>query len=141
MFDIVEVEGPVHADRVIRLYLEGSGGKRVTSAVRRALTDAIDVAVHQRLLVRLDDDVLDPGTKTLRLPAQPDVVAREIGPRRLVDVPRAEVVHLVDQLGVADQPDEARRAVREVYGLPRLTDRVRTYLDECLHYTWRPAEP
>jgi hypothetical protein len=141
LFDIVDVEGPVHSDRVIRLYVDGSGGKRVTNAVRRVLSDAIDVALSQRLLVCLDDEVLDPGGKTLRLPAQPDVAVREIGPRRPIDVPRSEIQQLIDRLDLRHRPDEAKRAVRDALGFPRLTDRIRAYLDECLHYHWRPVEP
>jgi hypothetical protein len=91
--------------------------------------------------VCLDDDVLDPGGKTLRLPAQPDVAVREIGPRRPIDVPRSEIQQLIDRLDLCHRPDEAKRAVRDALGFPRLTDRIRAYLDECLHYHWRPVEP
>ena len=61
----------------------------------------------------------------IRLPDQPPVRVRELGPRTLDEVPLDEIAELVKLLPGA--PD-MKRAILNTYGLVRLTSRADEYL-------------
>jgi hypothetical protein len=135
LLEIVREEGPVHGERAYRLYLNAAGGSEPGPELRLTFHRAIRQALRAGLLRQIDDGVSGLDETTLYAPGRPSVLVRELGPRRLPEVPRAEVAKLVRYLGLAGTAgDEAKRAVLSAYGLARLTGRASRYLDECLTY-------
>lgn len=137
LLEIISVEGPMHALRAYQLYTRAAGGQRVSKEMRRAFNRAVNAAVQRKVLAQIRDDLEGQIEKTLYVPGQPKVVARERGPRALRDIPRSEVRTVIAVLGVAGQPDaEIKRAVLNAFGLTKLTESASLYLDSCLSYTW-----
>ena len=72
--------------------------------------------------------------KVLRVPEQPDVTLRRLGPRSLTEVPPDEVAVVFalrrDEQGLAG--DAAKRRVLGIYGLKRLTADPDAHLTACL---------
>jgi len=131
--EIVAAEGPIHAERIYRLYTRAMGGHRVGPDMRRTFHKATRQALRNGLIRQLDDEIAAFDEKTLYVPGKPSILVRELGPRQLSDVPRSEVAKLIKYLDLEDAADEAvKRAVLNAYGLTRLTAKTSQYLDECL---------
>lgn len=132
---IVEIEGPVLGHRLHDAYRIAYGGQRVGKELARMLNQSIELAVRRGHIVS-DNPLNEPGVKprTFRLPSQPEVVVRELGPRTLSLVPPSELAsHLAEFAGVRElSDDELYRAVLDVLGLKRLTDNVRLVLSDAL---------
>lgn len=133
MLEIVAVEGPVLGLRLHAAYVRSSAGRRVGPQVGRILNSAVTSAVRRGLLVQ-DDPLSESGVRprTFRLPGQPEVVARELGPRTLDQVPPAElalVMHRVaSQVGQHDLGTLFRATMAE-YGIRRLGPVIRARLE------------
>jgi hypothetical protein len=136
MLEIVGAEGPMTATRAYALYNRASGGRKLTSVARAPLSSSIYWLAQERNVVLVskgeipwqDDDVV-------RMPDSPAVRVRELGPRTLEEVPLDEIAELVRRLrtaGAARDPDGAKRAVLNAYGLVRLTSRADEYLGLAL---------
>jgi hypothetical protein len=125
---IVAAEGPVSGDRIHRLYVQSSGGTRVGSQVARLLNSAVSLAVRRGALLA-DDPLGRSGVRprTYRLPDQPLVRVRELGPRDLGDVPPRELAtvmrELADRQGWDDE-EALFRGVLAQLGLKKLTKNV-----------------
>jgi len=93
---IVAVEGPVLGSRIHTAYVAAAGGSRVGKAIAHQLNSVISAATRRGLLVE-DNPLSQAGVKprTYRLPGQPSVILRELGPRGLDQVPPAELAHLL----------------------------------------------
>ena len=131
--EIVDAEGPIHAERAYRLYVLAAGGQRVGPDIRRTFHKATRQALRKGLIRQLDDGIATLDQKTLYVPGKPSTLVRELGPRQLTDVPRSEVAKLIKYLsgqGAAD--DVIKRAVLNAYGLVQLSSKRSQYLDECL---------
>jgi very-short-patch-repair endonuclease len=132
---IVEAEGPVLGHRLHDAYRDAYGGQRVGKEIARQLNRAIELAVRRRQIIA-DNPLSQPGVKpkAFRLPSQPEVVPRELGPRTLSLVPPAELAaHLAEFAEVGDySEDEMFREVLNVLGLKRLTEPARAVLSEAL---------
>lgn len=132
---IVEAEGPVLGHRLHDAYRDAYGGQRVGKEIARLLNRATELAVKRGQIIS-DNPLNQPGVKprTFRLPTQPEVVRRELGPRTLNLVPPAELAsHLAEFADVGDlSDDELFRAVLDVLGLKRLTENVRSVLSDAL---------
>lgn len=129
---LVEAEGPVLGSRLHTAYVRASGAVRVTKTVAGELNKAISQAVRNGQLIE-DDPLGESGVKprTYRVPGQPEVCPRRLGPRSLDEVPPAELVALFDHVVARDGDlgEEAlQRAVLELLGLKRLTDNVKSRL-------------
>jgi hypothetical protein len=130
---IVKVEGPILGDRLIRAYVKASGGERAGRLIRTCLNRTITAAVRRRLIIE-DNPLSAAGIKyrTYRLATQPQVYPRTLGPRRLEQVPPAELAalvrHVCDASTVADDNALYRAALAEV-GLRRQTPSARAALD------------
>jgi very-short-patch-repair endonuclease len=127
---LVEVEGPVMGGRLHTAYVRASGAVRVTKQVSSELNKAISQAVREGLLVE-DNPLGESGIKprTYRLPGQPAVRLRQLGPRSFDEIPPAELAALVDLVTERDRTDDTealQRAALELLGLKRLTDNVRS---------------
>lgn len=133
LIDIVRVEGPITGDRLQAAYTEAGLLGRPSKQVTQLLNQAISRAVQTKELV--EDDPLSAGgvkRKTYRLPKQPLVRLRHLGPRSYDQVPAREVAEL---LRVADsrfewdtQGELYRNAIR-LLDRRSLTDEARYCFD------------
>ncbi|MET3808545.1 very-short-patch-repair endonuclease [Nakamurella sp. UYEF19] len=137
LVQIVAVEGPMHSDRAYLLYAQAAGKQRVGREMKSTFNRVMARSFVAGELTRLKDTLPDLVDSTIYVPGTPPVVVRELGPRRLYDVPRSEIATLVKLLSFDDLPiTELKRAVLDGLGLVRLTDQASAYLDECLKYVW-----
>ena len=132
MLEIVSAEGPITANRAYSLYNKASGGKKLTSIARAPLSSsAYWLAQERKLTLVKKDDIPWQGDDVLRMPDQPAVRVRELGPRDLDEVPLDEIAELVRRIRGASgytDPAELKRAVLNGYGLRRLTSKADEYL-------------
>jgi hypothetical protein len=132
LLDIVATEGPVLATRAYALYTRAAGGRKLTSIARAPLSGAAYwLAMERRLVLVKEEDAPWQGDELLRLPEQPPVVVRELGPRTLEEVPLDEIAELMRTLRAEGEAD-LKRAVLRTYGLVRLTGRADEYLGLAL---------
>ena len=138
MAEIIEAEGPMHAQRVYQLYVKASGGSRVGREAQRQRTFVALTAggAHTGRWLRIKDRITEPSEATLYMPGDPAVLVRTRGPRELQEIPRSEIRSLVDQLELPLGDPEVKRALLHQLGFVRLTARTSQYLDECLRYSW-----
>ena len=132
MLEIIDAEGPMTASRAYALYNRAAGGKKLTSVARAPLSSAIYwLAREEKITLTREAEIPWQGDDMVRLPDQPPVRVRELGPRSLDEVPLDEIAELVKLLrttrGTAE-PTELKRAVLQTYGLVRLTSRADEYL-------------
>jgi hypothetical protein len=126
---VVGAEGPVLGERLHTAYVRASGGQRVGKAIAAELNKVITQAVRQGRLIA-DNPLGEVGVKprTYRLPSQPTVRMRNLGPRSFEEIPPRELVALLDHVAerVGDGDEEALyRAVLELLGLKRFTPNVK----------------
>lgn len=130
LIDIVRAEGPITGDRLQTTYVEACSLGRPSKQVTQLLNQAISRAVQSKELV--EDDPLSVGgvkRKTYRLPNQPLVRLRHLGPRSYEQVPAREVAEL---LRVADSRFEWDTQGELYRNAVRLLDR-RSLTDEARH--------
>jgi dethiobiotin synthetase len=132
MLDIIEAEGPMTATRAYSLYNRASGGRKLTSVAKAPLSSAVYwLAREGKLTLTREADIPWQGDDMVRLPDQPAVRVRELGPRTLDEVPLDEIAELIKLIRVGrgmTDPAELKRAVLSTYGLVRLTTRADEYL-------------
>jgi very-short-patch-repair endonuclease len=136
---IVSAEGPIVGHRLHIAYVKASGGQRVGKSVATLLNSVISSAVRQGVLVA-DNPHHQAGVKprTYRLPTQPEVRLRHLGPRTLDHVPPAELSELLRQAAEEhgwDNEETLFRAVLGRLGLHRLTANVEQVLTSALTLT------
>jgi hypothetical protein len=107
-------------------------GKEIARLLNRAI-----MLGERRGQIISDNPLNESGVKprTYRLPTQPAVVPRHLGPRSLELVPPAELAHHLTDLSLGDDTqseEELFRAVLDRLGLRRLTDNVRAVLGGAL---------
>ncbi len=130
---IVEVEGPVLGDRLYQLYVTSAGGSRVGAKIKRVLNRASSASERRGDLVA-DNPLAEAGqiVKTFRLPNQPEVEMRELGPRTIHHVPPAELGAVLEMVREpADDEETWFRRVLKLYGLSRLAWPTRRRLEAC----------
>ncbi|GIF09383.1 AAA domain-containing protein [Actinoplanes siamensis] len=129
---IVEREGPILGERLQSAYVRAAGGQRVTRVSASAINKVITAAVRRGLLIQ-DNPLRDPGIQpcTYRLPSQPRLLLRTLGPRVLDEVPPAELAMVMavhaGRLGW-DNREAVFRATLETYGRRSLTEVAATRL-------------
>ena len=129
---IVATEGPILGHRLHSAYVKASAGQRVGTQIAKILDSAVTAAVRQGRLVQ-EDPLCESGVKpkTFRLPAQPAVVPRELGPRPFDQVPPAELAHVMRQVAEEvgwEDPESLFRETMALYGIRRLGPTVRARL-------------
>jgi hypothetical protein len=132
MLEIIDAEGPMTTTRAYSLYNRAAGGRKLTSVAKAPLSSAVYwLAREQKVTLTREADIPWQGDDMVRLPDQPPVRVRELGPRALDEVPLDEIAELVKLIrtanGTADRT-ELKRAVLNAYGLVRLTSRADEYL-------------
>jgi hypothetical protein len=132
MLEIVDAEGPMTATRAYSLYNRAAGGRKLTSVAKAPLSSAVYwLAREEKLTLTREADIPWQGGDMVRLPDQPAVRVRELGPRSLDEVPLdeiAELIRLIRGTGASSDPTELKRSVLNAYGLVRLTSRADEYL-------------
>jgi hypothetical protein len=137
LIDVVGAEGPIVARRAYLLCHQAASGHRIGKDIRFAFNRATQVAVRSRRLGQIRDSMPDQTDKTLYLPTSPPVVSRVLGPRDLYEVPRSEILALIQELGLDGAPvEDAGRAVLDVYGLRKLTQKAAVFIKECRNYRY-----
>ena len=121
---VVRVEGPVVAERAYQLINAAAGNKRMGHVIRAAMQQAADHLVTTGRLLSEDPLGDGPLLATLRLPDQPTVDLRHIGPRPFHHVPPREIAAMLeserqrtDLLGV-----NLYRRVHHLYGHSRMRE-------------------
>jgi dethiobiotin synthetase len=132
MLEIIEAEGPMLAARAFALYNRASGGKKLTTTARAPLSSAVNwLGQERKITLTRKADAPWQDDDAVRMPDQPAVRVRELGPRTLEEVPLDEIAELMRRLraaGYADDESGLKRAVLTTYGLVRLTQRADEYL-------------
>lgn len=133
---IVAAEGPLTGERLLRVYVTSSGGKRVGKLIAKELNSVVTKAERAGRIVA-DNPLMQPGNrpKTYRLAEQPAVSLRELGPRTLEEVPPAEIaaaMHLAQRDFGAVSDEEIMRHTLWLFGRKSLTQAVRTHFDPVL---------
>lgn len=128
---IVETEGPVVAERAFRLMLEGSGRRQLSSGIEKRLASAVRKLVRdEQIEAEQEWGGRKPRDAVLRPAGGALVHPRELGPRRLDEVPPRE---LAATAAVAvGQPqslvtDDVIRSVLALYGRQRAS---RAFIDQ-----------
>ena len=140
---IIEVEGPMLAERAYDIYLRGCGinklGREIQRSMNRALQDLIEEGY-----VFLEDESDKGGLvySIVRSAGTPPVTVRNRGSRAFEGIPPSEL-HLValrlsEDCKFEPKDDVHLRAILELFDLKRLTPQVRTTLLEVLnrHYLY-----
>jgi hypothetical protein len=120
LIDIVAVEGPVARSRLFTAYIRSSAIERGGQVIVNHLAQALGRAVRSGHIVA---DGRGPHV-TYRLPDQPTVRRRQLGPHLLSEVPKTELAALLaDAAEVvgADDPDQLSREALSRLGMHRLT--------------------
>jgi hypothetical protein len=133
---VVTAEGPVIGRRLHQSYVRAAGGQRVGKQIGRALNSAISTAVRRGLLVE-EDPLGEQGIRprTYRLPDQPPVRLRKLGPRTLDQVPPAELGKLMSVAARSvgwHNREQLFRATLGLLGLRRLTAQAHDRLQQIL---------
>ncbi|MFJ4657940.1 AAA domain-containing protein [Nocardia sp. NPDC088792] len=140
---IVEVEGPVTAARLRAAYATAAG-TRDRDQVRQKLDIALRSAVASGKL--LADNALrldDPALLTYRRPDQPATRRRDLGPRRIEQMPPRELAEImVCQARLHGWSDRAAlfNRVADTLGQYRLTDSAVSALALVLPLAWELAD-
>lgn len=125
---IVAVEGPMTGWRIHQVYRKCSGRTGSHDEFTRLVNRAISAAERQKLIVS-DNPYNQTGNKprTFRLPTQPKVVARQLGPRSVDIVPPAEITQYRRQAsrGSRVAEDELLRRVAALLGLKEVSTDLR----------------
>ena len=133
---IVRAEGPVLGARIHAAYVAASGGHRVGRAIAHQLNGALSGALRNGELIA-DNPLGGAGVKpkTFRLPDQPGVAPRQLGPRSLDQVPPAELAHYLVLAAAKHGWDSEEALFRDVLtrlGRSRLTTSAVSTLSSAL---------
>ena len=128
LIDIVAVEGPVARSRLFTAYIRSSEIQRGGRVIVHHLAQALGRAVRSGHIVADGRG----HHVTYRLPDQPTVRRRQLGPRLLSEVPKTELVALLadaaDVFG-GDDPDQLSREALSRLDMHRLTTDAKRILD------------
>ena len=139
--EILAAQGPMQALSLFQIYGKASGVLKLAAPVRKLCERAILAAEKsgEVLIEREDDseaaDKDDSVAWIVRLPDQPRVILRDLGPRGFAEIPMGELAALVLEIRTQDEfmgREDIYRAVLDHYGLQKLTALVRRRLDKVL---------
>jgi len=133
---IVAAEGPIAQLRAFRKYAKAAGLQRVGSEVRASLCRALHRAVRNGVLeVETKSAVQSGSDDVIRIAGSPAVRPRTAGSRSFLDIPRSELLWVVNRLREEQgQVDDERliQLVRNHYGFSRLREVTKRYLANVL---------
>lgn len=129
---IVAAEGPILGERLHQAYAKAVGSQGVGKKAAHILNQAITSAERRGMIVA-DNPLLEAGVKpkTFRLATQPEILARELGPRSIPTVPPAELAQHISEIssqGHIRTEEEVFDEIRRRFGLERLNENARAAL-------------
>lgn len=128
---IVKAEGPVMGWRLHQVYEQMSAECEQHDRFSRLLNRAISLAEQRRLIVS-DNPLNQTGNKprTYRLPDQPKVLVRQLGPRSIDIVPPAELEQYFLEVmnGASHSEEHLLQLIKTSLGLGYLTQQDRVSL-------------
>lgn len=139
--EILTYQAPMQGLSLFQTYAKASGLMKIAAPVRRKFERATLLAekAGELIIEREPDpeakDAEDSVGWIIRLPDQPPVVLRDLGPRGFADIPMSELAALVLEIKSADEfagREDIYRSVLDHYGLQKLTALVRRRLDVVL---------
>lgn len=139
LVDIVNFEGPMHAELAFRRVVKASGGSKLGSRVKARLDEALKRIIRRSRVRVLKDGVRDPLKRTLYAPDRPSVLPRSAGDRSLEDVPWSELATVNDMFEEDIDEEALMRAVLALYGRKSLTGQAETLLTKAFGCTWTEA--
>ena len=132
---VVAVEGPVMVVRVIEVLRAASGTPRASKSITAAIESGIGSGVRRGSLLMTGGRRGEPGSRVLRLPAQPAVVLRTVGERDPWTIPPDELAELARRVGERhpelDRPALKRR-VGDLLGYARHTSALDALLESAI---------
>ena len=129
LVEIVGAEGPIMSRRAFALYNKAAGGSRLGRQTVKAMSRAMNKAIRLGKVLQVDKGAT--GNHSLQVPGQPSVVARSRGPRRLEEIPPAEIAIVRDAMRAKHPSWDEEQVVRRLadfYGIVRKTPQVRKTL-------------
>lgn len=136
LVDVVASEGPVVGTRIHHVVVRAAGSSRAGARWRHELNSLLSAAVRRGVLVQ--DAPLGErpiAERTYRLPDQPPVRIRTLGPREFVQIPPRELAAVLTEAarstGSTD-PEIVTRAAAAHYGISRLGSTVRRRLEAAM---------
>jgi very-short-patch-repair endonuclease len=139
---IIEVEGPVLANRAYDIYLRGCNIKRMGHEIRHTMNVALQDAIRRgRVVSENESGQTGLLCSIVRLAGSPPVRVRARGPRDFNEIPPSEVQFvgrlLARDLGLESGSDAHLRAILDRFDLVRLTTPVGTSLLDALARPFR----
>ena len=134
LVEIIEVEGPIIAERAYRLANEATGSQHLGRSIRSTLSRAVTSAVRQEIVLQADPLARGGNLHTtLRMPHQPVVRTRARGPRSSLEHIPPEELRVALHSGMRQElpTDERYRTVLEQYEFSQLAKAVRAHLLRC----------
>jgi len=139
--EILEHQAPMQGLSLFQTYAKASGLMKIAAPIRRKFERAVlEAEKAGQIIVEREPDPEAKGPEDsvgwiLRLPSQPPVTLRDLGPRGFAEIPMSELAALVLEIRSADEfagREDIYRAVLDHYGLQKLTALVRRRLDDVL---------
>lgn len=139
--EILQYQAPMQGLALFQTYAKASGLMKIAAPIRKKFERAVLAGekAGELLIEREPDpeakDEHDNVGWIIRLPDQPPVILRDLGPRGFADIPMSELAALVLEIRSADEfagREDIYRAVLDHYGLQKLTALVRRRLDSVL---------
>ena len=147
LLEIAQRDAPLPRSAMHRLYVEGCPEvQKLGRTIRQSLDSVLAGMLRAGLLEQ--ESELGPRTPQcliLRLPGQPRVRSRPGGNRALEEIPPSEIelVMLQEHPGPSiprgDDVEAVFRRVFDHYGMKRLTNQRRAFLQSVLEYVYPPA--
>ncbi len=136
LVSIVEVEGPILADRTYHLLAQAAGIHRLREGTRATLDKALRFALRRGLLLHRKEHNSDrPADWIIRTPNSPFICLRTPGGRSFDEIPPSELALLMKSLLQENKTfgqEELFRRVLSCYGVRRMTHGIRQSLDKIL---------
>lgn len=124
VFRVVQREGPIRDDRLVRLVCRQHGWQRAGRRIRARILGCLGANEAH------DEDgqlfIWAPGTH------RPEIAFREGLDRSLWELSRAELFGLISAHPEVTASDDPARELARLIGIARLTDEARSHLDACL---------
>lgn len=128
--DILAAQGPMQALHLFQTYAKAGGLLKITKSVRSQIERTLlGLETSGDLLIEREDDSETDGPEDsrgwiVRLPDQPRVMMRTLGPRGFSEIPLGELAALTLEIKCADEflgREDITRLVLSHYGLQKLT--------------------
>lgn len=137
LVEILHAEGPMVARDAHLRYQQAAGGQRIGKALQSIFDIATNRAVKAGDIAQIVDGTVGIARTTLYVPGTEPVVMRTLGPRTLFDVPKSEVLSVMELLRLQGVDDhDLNREVLNIYKLKKLTERTTLHLNGVRDYSW-----